>query len=149
MRRIRCLPFLFLLALIAGTTSFAQSGRSTKSIEATLVRFSTALANGDTGALRQLTTKDFTLLDEGRVFDCDATISSIRVALASGTMTRLPTGFHTTVRGNIAWSHYEVGGEFRSQTGTVRLKLLEAAVLERFNGRWQIAMVTTIPQAEQ
>src|SRR5258705_1575134 len=66
-------------------------------IETTLVRFSLALAEGNDRALRDLTTEHFTLLDEGRVYDRDGMLRSVRQVLAGGSMIRTPLDFTTPV----------------------------------------------------
>lgn len=121
----------------------------TREVESTLVEFSAALAHGDAEAVRNLTAPRFTLLDEGHVYDVESTIESIRAVLSTGSMVRVAEGFDTQIRGNIAWSHYSVSGQFQDAKGSTPLSFLEAAVLEQSNGRWRLVMLTTIPGTDQ
>ena len=54
-------------------------------------------------------------------------ISSIQQTFATGAkMKRLPSNFHTEIRGSVAWSNYKVIGEFENNEGKLPLSLLEA-----------------------
>jgi ketosteroid isomerase-like protein len=119
----------------------------TAEVELVLTRFSAALSAGDADALRLLTTPDFILLEEGRAYDLDGTIASVKAVLSTGTLVRSPYRFHTQVRGDVAWSHYVVTGRFKGSKDPLKFALLESAVLERTRSGWRLALVTTIPQA--
>lgn len=120
-------------------------GASESDVEAALLRFSEALATADTAALRTLTTPDFTMLDEGRAYDLAALGTAILPVIARGSMDRVPLDFHTSVRGDAAWSHYRVGGIYATGADTTRLDLLESAVLVRADSTWRVALATTLP----
>ena len=146
--------FLIVLSLMTvpllaplNSSRASQAGDSA-AVEKTLADFNTALALGDSLKLRDITTNNFALVDEGRVFDYDSTIASIQGTLQTGKMTRTPGDFHTQVRSNVAWSRYVVTGVFRSANGDIGLNLLETAVLEKIDGKWKVAMVTTLPKAK-
>jgi hypothetical protein len=115
-------------------------------IETTMVRFSLALAAGDSTQLLALTAPGFTLLEDGRTFDRAGMVLSARQMLAMGTMIRTPVDFTTEVRNGVAWTHYHVVGEFRTDRQRTLLTLLESAVLERDDGRWRIAQMSTLPE---
>jgi|GEM_PF-2850476 len=146
----------FLVVLSLMTTTFlgfpnasrALQASDSAAVEKTLTDFSTALAIGDSLKLRDITTNNFALVDEGRVFDYDSTIASIQGTLQSGKMTRVPGDFHTQVRSSVSWSRYVVTGVFRSANGEIGLNLIETAVLEKIDGKWKVAMVTTLPKAK-
>lgn len=113
-------------------------------VDSTLVKFSRAVARGDTTVLRALTTADFVLLDEGREYDRAAFFASIPPVLALGTMVRTPVELRTRMRGDVAWSRYRVTGEYKTADMTMILTLLESAVLERDGGGWRIAQMSTL-----
>jgi len=129
-----------------GHSASDEAPTAQAAIENTLVEFSAALAAGDSTQLRPLTSSSFVLLDEGRFYNFSELIASIRPILATGTMTRTPKDFHTEVRGNVAWSRYCVGGEFKANDIAVTLALLETAVLERVGKQWQVVQVSTVPE---
>lgn len=114
-------------------------------VEAALIRFSQALATADTAALRALTTPDFTLLDEGRTYDLASLGAALLPVIARGSTDRVPLDFHTTLRGDAAWSHYRVGGMVVTATDTTRLDLLESAVLVHADSTWRLTLVATLP----
>ena len=144
-----------LAALVTGLYGFstvsgapvASPAVKAEQIEATLQSFSKALASGDEKALRELTTPAFTLLDEGRVYNIDTLVASVREILATGEMTRQAEGIEIQLRGNVAWCHYRVTGRFAGPKGKLELAFLEAVVLEQINNEWRISLVTTQPQA--
>jgi ketosteroid isomerase-like protein len=123
----------------AGTGSAAE-------VEDVLARFSAALCAGDATTLRLLMAPDFALLEEGRAYDGDGAIASITAVLSTGALSRASSQFHTRIRGNVAWSHYRVTGQFRGSGEPLPLDLLESAVLERTRSGWRLVLVTTMPQ---
>ncbi len=147
--------FLFCLLYFLFTPVGTQKATSDNelnevAIEKALTDFSVALATNDTVTLKQLTGPTFVLLEEGRTFDFHAMISSIQQVFATGAkMNRLPSHFHTEIRGSVAWSNYRVTGEFESNQGNILLSLLEAAVLEKVGDRWRIVQLTTIPTSDK
>jgi len=146
--RLAFLPlfFAFLVVCNCERSSLDDAITEQAAIENILIKFSAALASGDSTRLRALAGSSFILLDEGRFYNFSELIASIRPVLAAGTMTRTPKDFHTEVRGNVAWSRYHVGGEFRNDSGQFTLALLETAVLERVGKQWQVVQVSTIPE---
>ena len=70
---------LLLLALLSTSGELTATRAAVRNpsvasaeIEATLVRFSNALARGDGSVLRKLTSSNFSLLDEGRVYNYES-----------------------------------------------------------------------------
>jgi len=142
------LGFLTLCAfgsLVTGPAKAETAGSA--AAEAVIARFSTALSAGDASTLRLLMAPDFALLEEGHAYDRDGTIASVAAVLSSGTLSRLSSQFHTRVRGNVAWSHYRVTGQYRRSGQSLPLDLLESAVLERTRDGWRLVLVTTMPQS--
>jgi len=137
------------LVCVAGllfSGAVAAEPGSAADVDAVLAGFSAALSSGDTGALRRLMAPDFALLEDGRVYDRDGAIASVTEVLATGALSRVPSHFHTRIRGDFAWSHYQVTGQFRGPGETLPLNLIESAVLERTKGRWRLLLVTTMPR---
>ncbi len=128
------------------TGAVAADPGSAADVDAVLAGFSAALSSGDTVALRQLMAPDFALLEDGRVYDRDGAIASVTEVLATGALSRVSSHFHTRIRGDFAWSHYQVTGQFRGPGEALPLNLIEAAVLQRTKGRWRLLLVTTMPR---
>ena len=142
---------IFLLCTPAGAqNTTSKNDLNIAAIESSLCDFSAALATADTASLRRLTAPSFVLLEEGRTFDCEAMMVSIQQIFAAGVkMKRLPSHFHTEMRGSVAWANYRVIGEFENIPGKIPLALLEAAVLEYDGRRWRLVQMTTIPAADK
>src|SRR5271165_132326 len=140
---------LVLLVMCASSMPSAASesgaGNNAAEVESVLVRFGAALASGDFDTVRLLTAPDFALLEEGRVYDRAATIASATSVLSTGTLIRHSSQFHTRIRGNVAWSHYRVMGQFRGWGAPLVLDLIESAVLERTGSGWRLVLVATMP----
>ena len=129
---------------IAGATG--EGTGSIAEVEDVLTRFSAALCAGDATTLRLLMAPDFALLEEGHAYDRDGAIVSVTAVLSTGALSRVSSRFHTRIRGNVAWSHYRVTGQFRGSGQPLPLDLLESAVLERTQRGWRLVLVTTMPQ---
>ena len=142
--------FYFLFAPVGTQNPTSANEVNSVAIEKALTDFGVALAIDDTITLKHLTGSTFVLLEEGRTFDFQAMISSIQQVFATGAkMKRLPSHFHTEIRGLVAWSNYRVTGEFESNQGKILLSLLEAAVLEKVGDQWRIVQLTTIPAIDK
>jgi ketosteroid isomerase-like protein len=141
------LSFLIFCVRPAPATSVeSRPSARVSEVESILARFGAALASGDFDTVRSLTVPDFVLLEEGRAYDREGTISSAAAVLSTGTFTRESSQFQTRMRGNVAWSHYRVTGQFRGADGPVALDLIESAVLERTRSGWRLVLVTTMPR---
>ena len=137
-----------LLSQIA-SLSCNTTGNDQSTIETNLVNFSAALAKADTASLRNLCSTNFVLIDEGKIFDLQQLFGYIKTALDSNTMTRKPNDPKITIHDKTAWAYYSVSGEFKTKTQTVPLSLLESVVLDKVDGVWKIAQVTTMPTGSQ
>jgi len=144
-RILICGLFLSQIAFL----SCNSTGNDQSTIETNLVNFSAALAKADTASLRNLCSTNFVLIDEGKIFDLQQLFAYIKTALDSNTMTRKPNDPKITVRDKAAWAYYSVSGEFKTKTQTVPLSLLESVVLDKVDGVWKIAQVTTMPTGSQ
>ena len=142
--------FYFLFTPVGTQKPTSENEVNSVAIEKVLTDFSVALATGDTVTLKHLTGPTFVLLEEGRTFDFPSYDLLIQQVLSTGAkMKRLPSNFHTEIRGSVAWSNYKVIGEFENKEGKLPLSLLEATVLERDGTQWRIVQVATIPTADK
>ena len=136
--------FLLQLALAS-----CNSSNDPSALESQLTNFSAALAKGDTATLRSLCTTDFVLLDEGKIYDLNQLFASMKTVLDSNSMTRKPVDPKITMRDESAWAYYKVSGELRTKTQTIPISLLESVVLDKTDGVWKIAQVSTMPISNQ
>jgi hypothetical protein len=79
-------------------------------VETTVVRFSDALALGDSDALRSLVSPDFVLQEDGVTYDLATSVAAIRDALRDGAVSRRASQFRTRVMREVAWTSYHVDG---------------------------------------
>jgi hypothetical protein len=112
--------------------------------ESTLVRFSDALAAGDSATITGMADADFALLEDGRKYDLASTIGSIREALRGRTMQRATRDFDVAQRGDVAWATYNVRGLLRGGRNPVTFNRIESAVLVRDSTRWRVTLMTSI-----
>ncbi len=136
--------FLIQLLLLGIGIYACNSDNDKSTIDSQLTNFNTALAKGDTATLRTLCTNDFVLLDEGKIYDLNQLFASIKTVLDSNSMTRMPVDPKITMRDESAWAYYKVSGELRTKTQTIPLSLLESVVLDKTDGGWKIAQVSTM-----
>ena len=136
--------FLSAVFLLQFAFASCNSSSDQSTLESQLTNFSAALAKGDTATLRTLCTTDFVLLDEGKIYDLNQLFASIKTVLDSNSMTRMPVDPKITMRDESAWAYYKVSGELRTKTQTIPLSLLESVVLDKTDGGWKIAQVSTM-----
>ena len=116
--------------------------------DSTLQRFSEAMAAGDSATLASLAGEHFALVADGRTYDLDATIATLRGVLAQGHVSRTLGRITTHVKGRVAWSHYPVAAELTGKGAPVAFNRLETAVLERDSDeQWQVVLMTSMPEA--
>lgn len=135
---------LIQLLLLGIVINSCNSDNDQSTIESQLTNFSVALAKADTAVLRGLCSPDFVLLDEGKIYDLNQLFASIKTVLDSNSMTRKPVDPKITMRDQSAWAYYKVSGELRTKTQTIPLSLLESVVLNKTDGVWKIAQVSTM-----
>ena len=135
---------LIQLLLLGIVINSCNSDNAQSTIESQLTNFSAALAKADTATLRGLCSTDFVLLDEGKIYDLNQLFASIKTILDSNSMTRRPVDPKITMRDESAWAYYKVSGELRTKTQTIPLSLLESVVLDKTDGTWKIAQVSTM-----
>jgi hypothetical protein len=140
--------------LVVASITLACSGTGQKDdadlrdVKSTLSLFSSLLAKGDTIGLSQLCSPKLVLLEDGKTYSLREMLRSISEILSAGTMTRSIEDVSVEVRGDFAWSHCRVIGEFRTKEEAVPLALLESVVLERIGQKWQIVQVCTMLAAK-
>src|ERR1700730_18450381 len=152
MRSVRVPWTAFGLLLSFAMRGSAQSSAGpisrAASVEAAVRFFGTALAHGDDNSLRALAAPEFALVEDGRTYDVNGAIASARQALAAGALTRAEEDFHTTVRGDVAWTRFRTRGRFTAGAQSTDFVRMESAVAEWTTTGWRIARMTSMPAAE-
>jgi hypothetical protein len=115
--------------------------------ESVLVRFSDALAAGDSATIVRLASPEFSLLEVGHQRDLPSTITSLRKTLRGRAMERATREFDVSQRGEVAWARYKVRGLLRAPKSAVTFNRIESAVLVRDSSSWRISLMTSMPDS--
>ena len=136
MRKVILLSFI----IIGSTKLFAQKDQ--RQIEATVVGFFNGLSLVNADTLRQYSTIDFHLLEDGQVWNLDTLINKIMPRKNSG-IKRINTFefLKTEQAGKMAWVSYRNSADFSLGEKQQTIKWLESAVLIESQGRWKIQML--------
>ena len=150
--------FIALLAVLALTSCSRQPAaipvssspgtpdQHIASAESTVVRFSDALAAGDSATVTALAGQHFALVEDGRTYNATEAIASVREALAAGPLSRTTADLRTHLHGRVAWTHYTV--TVTAGKGASTSKRLETAVVVRQDDeRWNIVLMSSMPAA--
>jgi len=120
----------------------AVASAQEEEIKATIVRFFDGLSELNENKLKETTTTDFILLENGEVWNLDTLISKIQP--------RKQTNFkrvnsfvfiNTQQNADVAWVSYENTAEFTVNDKQRTVKWLESAVLKKQLGKWRIVLL--------
>ncbi len=115
--------------------------------DSALQRFSAALVAGDSITITSLAGEHFTLVEDGRTLDLEATLGALHAMQSQGRLSRSLGKLTTHLKGRVAWSHYHVTGEVQGPGAAVAFKRVETAVLERDSDeRWRVMLMSSMPE---
>lgn len=136
---------VLIATVLAGCGGSDRARTDARDAEIAVRAFSDALVHADEAALAAKTTPGYRLIEDGVFYDLPSTIASLRdAAAAGGVVTRNPDDFHVSIRGDVAWIDYRVTGTFTVKTERADFIRLETAVLERQDGVWRIAQMSSM-----
>lgn len=142
--------FTFLTILISTiigiTTIQAQSALNsnteTEAVEATLKSFFSALSDFDYQEMRDLTSDDFTLIENGPVWSLDDLIASAKQGEENGASLSYEfADIATTVNGSTAWMTYKNHGVMAMGDEKTEFNWTESAVLQKMENGWKIVLL--------
>ena len=129
--------FLLPLLLVSINTS-AQKDSS----ETTVIRFFDGLSELSETRLRETTTPDFILLEDGEVWNIDTLIAKIEPMKKQRFKRVNKFSFITTEeKGDIAWVSYHNTAEFTVNDKVQTVNWLESAVLIKQSGVWKMKLL--------
>ena len=107
-----------------------------------------AAATDDLGKFHTVTSPSFYAFDNGKRFDGDALMDTVKAFHASGKVfVWKATDQQLQATCDFAWVTYTNRGSMRDASGTTQLTWLESAVLEKQAGAWRIRFLhsTRVP----
>src|SRR5688500_486987 len=133
---MKLIIFLFTLMLSFSTSSFAQKEKD--SIENAVSRFFDGISEINPGILRDYSTSDFLLLENGEVWTVDTLINKLSTRKNSNLVRINKFRFIKTEQdGNTAWVSYYNTAEFQLNDKQQTVRWLESAVLVKDKARWK------------
>ena len=147
---MRAVMVLACATVVVSTGCFASMAASRRAAEVGAVKgvidaFSTALERGDTAQVRILSGPGFRLLEDSVEYDLAKASAAVAGVLTSGKLSRALTELTIATHGSVAWATWRVNAVFVSAGESLKFARWESAVLERADGRWQIAFMTSMP----
>lgn len=142
----RLLLTVLVFTIIAATTIQAQdtiaSNLETKAVETTLKSFFDALANFDYQEMRDLTSADFTLIENGPVWSLDDLIARAKQGEKNGASLSYEfSNMKTTVKGSSAWMTYSNNGVMTMGEKETEYHWTECAVFQKMKDGWRIVLL--------
>ena len=130
-------------------SSFGQNTSEKQAVKNTLRLWYNALAVNDTSQFRNLVTSDFYIFEDGKRYNADELLALSKSFLSedikpSWTFDTPPT---VEVDSNAALATFTTYRLFEKDKQHRETKCLESAVLQKENGRWQIAFFHSTPMA--
>jgi Domain of unknown function (DUF4440) len=137
MKKVIC---LFAFSIFLSSKPFAQNEKD--SIETSLIRFFDGLSESNNDKLRNYSTSDFLLLEDGEVWNLDTLINKMgrRKNLKIERINKFQF-IKTEQSGNIAWVSYYNTADFKFNDKQQTVRWLESAVLTKERGRWIIKLL--------
>ncbi|RXK46551.1 nuclear transport factor 2 family protein [Aquirufa rosea] len=142
--KIKYILFSFIFCLLTHFNSLGQS--SPESLQKPIIQFFEGFSQLSEKLIRENTTEDFVLLEDGMLWNNDTLATKIKGAKSMNFERKNTFKFiHSEERGDTAWLTYwnqadiTVGGKNRV------IRWLESAVLVRQADRWKIRMLHSTP----
>lgn len=111
-------------------------------VEEKLVEFFDAFDSYDYQQLRDLTTEDYSLIENGPIWSMDTTVSKLKQYEERGIkMVHKLSEIQTTVDGSTAWVIYKNVGVFTGGKAKRNMEWIESAVFTKRENEWKMAML--------
>ena len=132
--------FIFFIAIFTvSLQAFAQSKTEQKLIQAPLVRFFDAMSAQQPDGLKAEVTPDFSLLENGKVWNTDSlTIAIVRYKGLDLKRVNHFDFIKTEQMGNVAWLSYYNTADITFKGKQINIRWLESAVLIKEKQLWKI-----------
>jgi ketosteroid isomerase-like protein len=137
--------FLFMLLFLAASVcSNAQTQKSSEQgkVNQTITRFFDGIAALDIKAMKQCTTGDFLLLENGAVWNMDTLTNKLSPLKTAGfSRTNHLDFIQTEVKENTAWVAYNNAADINVNGQKRNVQWLESAVLIKEGKEWKIKLL--------
>jgi ketosteroid isomerase-like protein len=138
-------PFLLMLLLVAASSGLyaqIQKNNEQTKVNQAVIKFFNGIAALDAKMMRQYSTKDFLLLEDGAVWNMDTLTSKLDPLKAmSFSRTNHLDFIQTEIKGNTAWVAYNNTADMRVNGQKMNVQWLESAVLIKEGKDWKIQML--------
>ena len=135
-------PIILLFPLVLYFSISASAQKEKDSIENAISRFFDGISEINPGILRDYSTSDFLLLENGEVWTVDTLINKLSTRRNSSLVRINKFRFIRTEQdGNVAWVSYHNTAEFRLKEKQQTVRWLESAVLIKDKTRWKIKLM--------
>ncbi|NGP75124.1 nuclear transport factor 2 family protein [Balneolaceae bacterium YR4-1] len=110
-------------------------------VEETLKSFFNCISNYDYNGIREVTSDDFILVENGPVWDTDKFISFIKRFEGDASLSYEFSDMQTTVRGPTAWMVYKNNGTMLQGSQERHFEWTESAVFTKERDQWKIELL--------
>ena len=138
MKKIFC--FTLLAAMFAACTS-VDTETQKKDVQQVLTRYFTALGAQNWDAVKENTTHDMQLVEDGLIWNNDSLINNISTFWSKYDIRYDLDILQTTIHKNSAWIVYKNHGNASYRTDNIHINWIETAYLIHKNGKWKISMI--------
>lgn len=139
---------ILILALLTACQTKQNQERSLNNpaekqqVEEKLVEFFDAFDSYDYQQLRDLTTENYSLIENGPIWSMDTTFSKLKQYEERGIkMVHKLSEIQTTVDGSTAWVIYKNSGVFTGGKSKRHMEWIESAVFTKRENKWKMAML--------
>ena len=134
-----------MLFFVANSTCInAQTPKSNEQtmVNQTIIKFFDAIAALDTKMMKQYTTKDFLLLEDGAVWNMDTLTNKLSpLKTISFSRTNHLDFIQTEVKGTTAWVAYNNTADMNVNGQKRNVRWLESAVLVKEGKEWKVQLL--------
>ncbi len=140
--------FVLILLSVASLCLNAQTKTNMEQakVNKAITKFFDGIATLDTKMMKQYTTKDFLLLEDGAVWNLDTLLRKLNpLKSVSFSRTNQLNFIQTDVKGNVAWVAYNNAAAMSVNGNRRNVQWLESAVLVKEANDWKIQLLHSTP----
>jgi len=143
----RLFPIVFIMLFIGCQASQNQpSGPDTQAqaeeeVETVLTTFFEAISDYDNQTLRDITSEDYTLIENGPIWNVDSLINVVQQFERETTISYELTEMETTVEDDMAWMIYKNNGVMKMPDGERQFDWTESAVFRKQGDEWKMVLL--------
>jgi ketosteroid isomerase-like protein len=144
----RFIKFSFLILFVLGVLGVNAQQKNIKAVQETINTFFKAFSEGDFKYIKQTSTIDFLLLEQGMIWNLDTLQNKLAKPKPAGYSRKNRFEFfETRITGKRAWVGYHNYADFETAAGKRKIHWLESAVLVKEKNSWKLEMMhSTIVQ---